>query len=91
VFHRKLRSARVLWQALHHSISCRFAEPVDAEARPQRPARLVELYPPVVAAAGQGRTILGVRQKSHFEKWLKYLILLAPPIGIEPTPDDYKS
>jgi hypothetical protein len=85
VFHRKLRSARALWQALHHSISCRFAEPVDAEAR------LVELYPPVVAAAGQGRTILGVPQKIHFEKWLNYLILLVPPVGIEPTPDDYKS
>jgi len=51
----------------------------------------VELYPPVVAAAGQGRTILGVPQKIHFEKWLNYLILLVPPVGIEPTPDDYKS
>ena len=31
------------------------------------------------------------KQKSHSEEWLKYLILLVPPNGIEPLPDDYKS
>ncbi len=31
------------------------------------------------------------KQKSHSEEWLKCLILLVPPNGIEPLPDDYKA
>ncbi len=31
------------------------------------------------------------KQKSHSEEWLNCLILLVPPNGIEPLPDDYKS
>ena len=31
------------------------------------------------------------KQKGHSEEWPNLLILLVPPRGIEPRPDDYKS
>ena len=31
------------------------------------------------------------KQKGHSEEWPNCLILLVPPRGIEPRPDDYKS
>ena len=68
-----------------------FRSPFD-----MRPAHLEHHKSTEIEAIGQAKYLTKgqdepKKQKSHSEEWLNCLILLVPPNGIEPLPDDYKS